>query len=223
MDAYIEEILSALSDAPDSVPCLVSLAQAVRADEPATVYVWSNGRLLATVGRGQVRIERRLGVVSHPNRITLYPNDLASLDAACAHWATNRDSWAAWYETGAGYPPGWGCSGIYYQPPGSDSPKIRLGERALGTLHGHELQGSNTTQRVTPPVLPAPGVRITGKIVRTGEAAGRAVAQTGLRYRLDGGLLLRADRFNLKLTRGRQSVYLESGEESLTAALAALV
>lgn len=71
--------------------------------------------------------------------------------------------------------------------------------------------------------MPAPGVRITGRIMRIGEAMGPAKAQTGLRYRLDGGLLLEADRFNLKLARGRHGMILEPGEEILAAALAAVM
>lgn len=220
MDVYIEEILSALSNTPDSAPCLVRLAQAVRTDGPATVYAWSTGRLLATVRPGQVSIGRHWGVVTGPNRITLYASDLAPLDSACAHWAANRDSWAAWYESSAGHPPGWGCSGIYYQPPGSDSSRVRLGERVLGTLHGRELHGRNTTQRVRPQVSPAPGVRVVDRIMRTGEAMGPAKALSGLHYRLDSGLLLKADRFNLQLTRGKQGMSLEPGEESLARALA---
>ena len=63
MSFAFEEILRA-AGADDSAPRLVQVGQTVEHGRPATAgYVWSSGRVYATVGPGWARIHRRLGNV----------------------------------------------------------------------------------------------------------------------------------------------------------------
>lgn len=213
----IDEIVSAVSD---GAPCLIALAQAIRPDGDAAAFAWSNGRVMATVAADKATMWRRFGVMSKSNKITLSLGDIALLGAACTHWADERDSWAEYYESGAGHPPGWGCSSIFYRPSGADSEPVMIGRRAMGRLKGQELQGRNVIRRLRMPKAVAIGVRITARVYRMGEAVGPAEALIGLLYELDGGLKLRTDRFHQQISRGKGCIFLEAGEEPVVGALA---
>jgi len=219
MDDSIDTILDALAG---DVDCLVKVATARRASGPASVYVWSSGRILATVAGGLATIERRFGQVTEPNRISLNATDLASLGNACAHWAALRDNWAEYYETTAGYPPGWGCCGYFYQPPGRDVPRIKLGERGLGRLIGRQLQG-RTEVRGVAAVGDHNGVRVVAELWRVGEKQGPGEAMTGQRLVLPDGLQVETTRSGAMVCRSNERVHLEAGEEAFLAEVRALL
>lgn len=93
-----EIILNAGADTDQ--PCLVELGHAVRAGRrTSTGFIWSSGRIAATIGPREVRLRRRLGPVGSASGIKLDARELATLLAACRDWAQRRDEWWAFYDS----------------------------------------------------------------------------------------------------------------------------
>lgn len=167
-------------------PCLVEVARALRGPASTIGYLWSTGRIRATVGADFVRIERRLGEMGD-GPVTLGLCELAALDAACSDWAKRRDGWAAFYYSGGGHPPGFGGGSEFYQPPGEGSQRVRLATQSMGRRTGEGLLGSEEAVPIPSPVHLSPDVRIEDELWRPGERHGpREGSLVGMVYRLSG-------------------------------------
>ena len=197
-------------------PMLIEVATArARGRAPRRGFVWSTGRVIATVGDGRVRIARRLGVMS--DGLALDLDELHALALATADWAAQRERWAAFYFSCSGYPAG--CGGAYwYEPPGA-APRQKLGTHTIGGRTGEQLVGRDELVAIAPSTTSrAPAI---AEIWRRGERHGPSAGSlVGLRYRLAPGLQLDAKRDEAVVARGKDDrVYLEPGEERFVAEL----
>jgi hypothetical protein len=218
------EDLLELSSGGHGKPCLVQLGRALHKDGATTGYAWSSGRIGATVSKGWVRIRRRLGVMGRGNEgdndLRLDRDELRALLVACEDWAKRRNDWAAFYSSGSGHPPGFGCSTTWYQPPGKNAKRVRLGERTFGRPRGEELLGRDELVPLVPEGKLAVSVLVEADIWRRGEKHGPAEGSlVGARYRLGGEAVFIAERGGAEVQCRGRTVHLEPGEEEFVAAL----
>jgi hypothetical protein len=204
--------------------CLVQLGRALHKDGATIGYAWSSGRVGATAGSGWVRIRRRFGVIGLRNKgdndLRLDLSELRALGVACDDWARRRDDWAAFYSSGSGHPPGYGCSTTWYQPPGKNAKRVRIGERTFGRPRGEQLLGRDEIVPIVPAVKLPESVLVEADIWRRGEKHGPPQGSlVGARYRLCGGAAFMADREGAEVQCRGRTVHLEPGEEAFVAAL----
>lgn len=201
-------------------PQLVEVSRALTRGRVATTgYFWSSGRISATVGTHGVHVRRRSGVTS-PG-LELEAATIQRLALACREWSRRREEWAAFYDSGSGYPPGYGGGACYYQAPGRGGDRITVGRRGcLG--HGQEGADLVGTEEV---VAVAPQRRqravVVGELWRRGERQGpEAGSLVGLRYELGAGVYFDARRRGARVWHERGgNVDFEPGEEAFVAAL----
>jgi hypothetical protein len=203
--------------------CLVELGRAAHKDGTTTGYAWSTGRIGATVGSGWVRIRRRrgkIGMGKGDNDLKLEPPELCALHVACRDWAARRDAWAAFYFSASGYPGGFGGA-FWYQPPGKNAKRKKLGEHVGGRAQGEQLSGEDDIVPLAREVKVSESVRIDAEIWRRGEKHGPAKGSlVGVRYRIGNErAVFMAQRKGGEVRCQRCTVHLESGEEDFIAAL----
>ena len=221
MEWDLDDILDVAGGSRRS-PQLIEVGCALIKGRRATVgYFWSNGRIGATAGAGWVQIDRRWGVQGRPLRIDLAT--LAVLDQACRAWVRQRDRWAAFYGSGAGYPPGWGGYASYYLPPGKDSARVTVGR--VGCL-GHNRVGEDLVGKDQVVVLDRPRrtgrVPIVAELWRRGEKHGPPEgSRIGARFQIADGVYLDAKRNDARLhVSYGGDVTLECGDEAFVRELA---
>ena len=190
--------LDDLCDALDpSEPGLVALARKV-GRATTTVYVWSNGRVLATLGTRGAQITRRLGPDPVPDVAPITRNtwftrhELVQIAAACTAWSTRRRRWQRSGSSCAGYPPGVPSQLTRRRPrPSPPSVTIPISRRCRST-----------------------GIAIVAELRSDGELI-------GLRFRITDQLVMDAWRDVAAIRRGEIAVYLEVAEVGLPAVLVA--
>ena len=154
------------------------------------------------------------------NDLRLDRDELRALLVACEDWAKRRNDWAAFYSSGSGHPPGFGCSTTWYQPPGKNAKRVRLGERTFGRPRGEELLGRDELVPLVPEGKLAVSVLVEADIWRRGEKHGPAEGSlVGARYRLGGEAVFIAERGGAEVQCRGRTVHLEPGEEEFVAAL----
>jgi hypothetical protein len=218
----LDKVLS-VAFARGDAPRLFELGRAIGRGAPTTTtYAWSSGRICATRGSGWVRIKRRMGVVG-PG-ITLHDDELCALAGVARRWAAVRQKWAAFYYSGAGYPPGFG-SGCYYQAPGARGKRVTIGVSGLGR-RGRGLEGRDEIRRPARVARSRKGAELLGEIWRRGERFGpRAGSLVGERYAIGADLRVEVRRHELCVSRRRteDEVVIEPDETELVAALLELI
>jgi hypothetical protein len=168
-------------------------------------YAGSGDRIVARVGVDRVELARKVGVVCPGLAVTLA--ELQPLVAFLRWWHRHRSRWAAFYWSGAGYPPGFG-SAAYYQPRGG-APRLRVATRLMGKLDGEDFTGADVRERAiaSRPVAGAAGLE--ARVIRRGERFGDPAGEpVGALYRC-GRLRLEANRNSVTVRRGKQWVQLE--------------
>lgn len=199
---------------------LLELGTVWRGGAEVRRYASAGERLVAQVSPGAVRLKRSLGVMGAGLSLTL--DELAIVARLLPHWRRRRTAWASFEESGAGYAPGWGGRGTWYQPPGR-KPRIKIGERLMGKWRGEQLVGREERRPVSARPIARVGVAQVGKIVRVGERHGDPAGEiVGVVFRL-GNLEMEARRDGLMLRRGNASVAIEPREEAFFATLLPLV
>ncbi len=218
----LEEII-AVVHARSSTPVLIEIARTHRgARIDRRVFAWSNGRITGTVGIDGVELKRRCGVMTSP--FALDARELAALASVSADWSARRASWAAYYVSSAGYPPGFGAA-AYYQPCGAESVPRVLGRDLFGRAReGDWLIGSEEIRELDVHVQVAPAIEVTGEIWRRGERHTTPGGEiVGCVY-VFGSLHAHAYRRQLRLSRVHDTaLVLESGEEAFVAELTSVV
>jgi len=209
---------------PSSAPRLVELARALSDEgQPDTVgYVWSTGRITATVADREVYLRRRFGPVSVRQPLVLDRRDLAPLARACGDWSERRDQWAAFYVSTAGYPIGYGAAS-YYRAPGPNAERVVVRREVLGKpSEGEDWRGhEDVVPRDVAERIDA-GVELIADVWRRGERFGDPGGSlVGVCYRV-GRLHIHAHRQHARVVDSLigGEVYLEPGEERFVAALA---
>jgi len=218
----LEEII-AVVHARSSAPALIELGRTHRGGQiDRTVYAWSNGRITAAVGSDGVELQRRCGAVTRSPFI-LEARALRTLAIVCDDWAARRSSWAAFYVSAAGYPPGFGAA-AYYQPCGDDAVPEAIGRELFGRAReGEWLIGRDEIRELHQRAHVGPGIEVTAEIWRRGERRGnRSGEVVGCVYEV-GALRAHAYRRHLRVACGDDAIVLESGEEAFISELAAVV
>lgn len=182
------------------------------------VLLGAQGRLELVPSPGSVWIgDRRSGVETE-----LPWSIVPRLVAACRHWARERDGWAAFYASAAGFPGGFGA--LYFLAPGAASEPVAIGTNVPGSAHsGREFTGWDQDEPLFPTV-DFDGIRVTRTIRRVGEArTPPGGLQTGVVYDLGDGWEIRAYRTEAFLGGHgqplREAVRLEVGDEAVAEAL----
>jgi hypothetical protein len=175
------------------------------------LFLWSTGRIGASFAAGRVTLAREYGDVGDGS-LALTLAEFRALDRACRDWERRRDSWAAFWESCAGYPIGYGA-GRYFQRPGPRAREERIGRwcRDEGNT-GYTFKGKDVRR---PPAAPLPrGVGIDAEIWRLGEKFGKPKGErVGVVYRLGPGCRLEARRPEAMLFQGRRRIGLEPHDE----------
>lgn len=176
------------------------------------IFLAPNGRIGAAVGGGRVALARHLGHVGD-GKIELSRSELKALDAACWDWARRRVGWAAFWESCAGYPGGYG-SAWYFQPPGRESPRVKVGSRCYGRETGEPFRGKDVVVARPRPLRGVGGIPIVATIYRVGERSGRPEGEeVGVVYRLSPAARLEARRHDAVLVRAGRRMGLEPGDD----------
>jgi len=167
----LEEIC-AVVHARSSSPALIEIARTHRGGRiDRTIYAWSTGRITATIDDDSVTLQRRRGAVSNA-RFHLDARELDALVAVFDDWAARRSSWAAFYVSTAGYPPGFGGA-AYYQAAGDDAVPAVIGRDLYGRpREGEWLRGRDDVRPLGSPLGIGHAIQLTAQIWRVGENHG---------------------------------------------------
>lgn len=176
------------------------------------IFLAPNGRIGAAVGGGRAALARHLGYVGD-GRIELSRSELKALDAACRDWARRRDGWAAFWESCAGYPGGYG-SAWCFQAPGPESPRVKVGSWCYGRKTGEPFRGKDVVVPRPRPLRGVGGIPIVATIRHVGERFGRSEGEeVGVVYRLSPAARLEARRHDAVLVRAGRRMGLEPGDD----------
>jgi hypothetical protein len=177
------------------------------------LFLWSTGRIGATVDRDSVRFDRQYGVMGSTRGVAIPLAALSALLTVCQHWAAHRHLWAAFYSSCSGYPAGYGGA-WYFLKPGKRSKPLKLGSRVMGHTEGKELAGRDVRKRLVRPIRLEHGVTIVSRHRRVGEAQTPPTGlPVGLVYSLPGEFTVSAWRTEIKLVVQRRTVWFEDGDE----------
>jgi hypothetical protein len=220
----LEEIIE-VTCASSSAPTLVEIGRALRDGRPESVgYVWSTGRITAAVDDDGVRLHRRLGARSRRREPRFTPAELRALARASADWAGVRTEWAAFYESRAGYPAGYGAA-TYFLAPG-EGDRVVVGREVRGRVReGERLRGYDEIVPLAEKRSIDAEVSVIANIWRRGERFGDpAGSLVGCCYSF-GRVQVHAYRRHACLVDSFDGaeVYLEPSEEAFVAALVAAV
>lgn len=199
--SWHEQLILEAAGAGDGTPRLIPIGTATAPNGAVLAgYVWGTGRVRATVHPGWLRVWRESGRVG--GMVRLDPRRLDALKVVCRDWTRRRDDRAAFWSSSAGYPPGTGGA-HYYQAPGRDSERQRIGRELLGEFReGETLRGKNELRPLPSPRQLTPGVQAIAEIWRRGERFGPLEGSlVGLRYQVDGRFEADATRRELRLRR----------------------
>jgi hypothetical protein len=171
-------------------------------------YADGSNRITARVSSDGVLLARRLGVVCPGLEVTFV--ELAQLAVFLRWWEAHRTGWAAFYWSGAGFPPGYGAQAIY-QPPGS-KPRTIVARRVLGKLEGEDFIGRDELEEVDRPVRVAGTIDQVSRVIRHGERVGNPAGEESGGLYACGSLSFEADRIGTSVRRGKQWILFEPAD-----------